>query len=733
MFVNDVTELNPIRVNDLIKPMTIADVCQAVKNHRVISIGGGRFSMGGQIATEESVHIDMRGMNQILAFNPAEKTIRVQAGVRWRQIQEYIDAHGLAVKIMQTYANFTVGGSLSVNAHGRYVGQGPLILSVQSIVIVLANGEAVNASPTENSELFFGAIGGYGGLGIIVEATLHLVPNVKVERQQIKLNINDYRQYFFEHVRENQKAIFHNADLYPPHYKKARAITWVETDKPLTTPESVVKPKSSYALERYFVWAITSTPLGKWRREYIIDPLLLMRDRVVYRNLEASGYDVAELEPRSRKKYTYVLQEYFIPVMQFDIFAKKITEIMQRYNVNALNISVRHARVDLGSVLAWAREEVFAFVLYYKQGVGELAKNKVAIWTRELIDAAISVGGSYYLPYQLHATAEQFHKAYPRARDFFALKQKLDPENKFRNKLWDKYYLDNSKKENVMSNSEFKKIYSDTVWRDKFYLFLQNIYNIFPEDKFHALIEETTAQHATDQEIYQALQKKLPGIKPFLADLRYAVPALLKQKKEIARQTLELLGDKKRIDGYMEIGSTGRYISELKKHCQVKEPIYLVNEETPTYSPVDIVERGQLTKLGTYIPLHNYIEIKPSDVKDASLDLVTCYIGLHHIPRERFDNFVHSIYRVLKPGGIFIVRDHDVTNEDMRTFVSLVHTVFNAGLNVSWENNGKELRHFISVDELTAYLKTQGFRFSGKGILQDHDPSLNTLLKFIKV
>ena len=39
----------------------------------------------------------------------------MQAGIRWCDIQEFVDPHDLSVKIMQTYANFTVGGSLSVN------------------------------------------------------------------------------------------------------------------------------------------------------------------------------------------------------------------------------------------------------------------------------------------------------------------------------------------------------------------------------------------------------------------------------------------------------------------------------------------------------------------------------------------------------------------------------------------------------------------------------------------
>jgi FAD/FMN-containing dehydrogenase len=39
----------------------------------------------------------------------------------------------------------------------------------------------------------------------------------------------------------------------------------------------------------------------------------------------------------------------------------------------------------------------------------------------------------------LDATEEQFHRAYPRASEFLALKQRLDPTNKFRNEFIDKY------------------------------------------------------------------------------------------------------------------------------------------------------------------------------------------------------------------------------------------------------------------------------------------------------
>ena len=61
------------------------------------------------------------------------------------------------------------------------------------------------------------------------------------------------------------------------------------------------------------------------------------------------------------------------------------------------------------------------------------------MWTRQLIDAALAQGGSYYLPYQLHASREQFQRAYPDACKLFALKRTLDPAGRFRNQLWNKY------------------------------------------------------------------------------------------------------------------------------------------------------------------------------------------------------------------------------------------------------------------------------------------------------
>jgi FAD/FMN-containing dehydrogenase len=438
--VKEITQLYPVTARGVIAPTTLEELVRAVKETPgPLSIGGGRYSMGGQTATEQAVQIDMRQFNQVAAFSAERKEITVQAGITWRKIQEYIDPYNLSLQIMQTYANFTVGGALSVNAHGRYIGMGPLVLSVKSIRVVLADGTVVNASPTERSEVFYGAIGGYGSLGVIAEATLQLTDNVHVERHSEVMPLSRYWQFFDTTVRHNPAVVFHNADIYPNAYDTVRVTSYLKTDKPVTVKEHLWPTDTSFWVDRQTFRIISEWPGGKWIRQHIVDPIVFRGQCVEWRNYEAS-YDVRELEPSSRRESTYVLQEYFVPVEHMEVFVSRMGDILNRHHVNVINISIRHAKPDPGTLLAWARKEVFAYVLYYKQGTAAADRLKVGEWTRELIDAAVALDGAYYLPYQIHATKAQFHAAYPNAERLFELKRTLDPTYKFRNKLWDAYY-----------------------------------------------------------------------------------------------------------------------------------------------------------------------------------------------------------------------------------------------------------------------------------------------------
>jgi len=438
--VNDISGLNRIRVARVLVPDTVKEISDAIAGSTgPISIGGGRYSQGGQIAYPNSLHIDMRSLDEVVAFDAEEKEITVQAGITWRELQEYIDAADLSVKIMQTYANFTVGGSLSVNVHGRYIGEGPLAHSVVSIRMVMADGSIWSASRTENAELFHGAIGGYGGLGVIVEATLQLADNVKIERIVKPMPIHRYRDHFFTNVRDHPGIVLHNADIYPPDYENVLDVSWYESEKPLTINDRLIATDEKYFWGPLAAEFVARFDIGKQIRERFLDPVYYSQDRVVWRNWEAS-YDVRELEPGDRSKATYVLREYFIPVENFDVFVGQMREIFTRNQANIINVSIRHAQPDLDTLLSWANTEVFAFVVYYRQGTDSVAKARVKRWSLEMIDAAIAAGGTYYLPYQIFASPQQFLAAYPKAPSFFDLKRRIDPAYRFRNALWAQHY-----------------------------------------------------------------------------------------------------------------------------------------------------------------------------------------------------------------------------------------------------------------------------------------------------
>lgn len=437
--VNDVTQINPIQVGKEIRPQNIDEIVRAIETTSgPISIGGGRFSMGGQIGYENSLHFDMRSFNKIINIDSASKEVTVQPGITWRDLQKAIDPYNLSIKIMQTYANFTVGGSISVNCHGRYIGHGPIISSVKQLKIVNAHGELITANRLENIEVFNAAIGGYGGIGVIVEATLQLEENVKVERLTELVEIKDYNDFFDNNIKSNEGVIFQNGDLYPPLYNVVNNVSWVKSNKDLTDTTRVTPENANYWLETRLVEVVSWGDFGKWIRKKVLDPLYYSSEKVVWRNKEAS-YDVRELEPKSREEKTYVLQEYFIPVDHIQSFIPKMKAVYDKYDVNIINVSLRHAYPDYESYLSWAREEVFAFVIYYKQGTDEASQELVKQWTIEMTDAILSENGAWYLPYQPHATLSQFEEGFPNSSQYFKIKNQQDSTHRFTNKLLDKY------------------------------------------------------------------------------------------------------------------------------------------------------------------------------------------------------------------------------------------------------------------------------------------------------
>lgn len=100
----------------------------------------------------------------------------VDAGVLWRDVVNAAVPLGLTPPLFTTYTGLSVAGTLSVGGFPAMNDLGLQIDHVSRLHVVTGTGELVTCSPFDNSELFEAMLGGLGQCGVIVRATIDLVP-----------------------------------------------------------------------------------------------------------------------------------------------------------------------------------------------------------------------------------------------------------------------------------------------------------------------------------------------------------------------------------------------------------------------------------------------------------------------------------------------------------------------------------------------------------------------------
>ncbi|CRH68789.1 Uncharacterised protein [Chlamydia trachomatis] len=92
------------------------------------------------------------------------------------------------------------------------------------------------------------------------------------------------------------------------------------------------------------------------------------------------------------------------------------------------------------SLMSYAKDDMFALVMLINQGTDDESKDNTGRVIRNMIDVTLDHNGSYYLPYYGYPTKTQLFEAYPRTEEFFRLKKKYDPDNRFMNLFYEEYH-----------------------------------------------------------------------------------------------------------------------------------------------------------------------------------------------------------------------------------------------------------------------------------------------------
>ncbi|HET9957464.1 MAG TPA: FAD-binding oxidoreductase [Polyangiaceae bacterium] len=394
------------------------------------SYGDAATNGGGQV-------LGMTHLSRYLAFDDATGTLTCEAGVSLEQIIQHFTPRGWFPMITPGTKYVTVGGCIANDVHGKaHHAQGSFSTCVESMTILLANGEVVTASRTENPDLFWASFGGMGLLGIVLTATLQLrriettyfrQQAFRVRNLEEMLSVLDAQDQQFPYsvatldVFAKGAALGRGVITVGDHVSLEQLPTPLRGDPlkgaptrrltlPFRLPEFTLNPLSMRVVNAA-IQAIQSgaRPFGHF--EGFFYPL----DMISHWN---RGY--------GRRGFT---QYQFVIPFQDGVRRMRdiLTAIFSAGELPFLNVLKRMGKASASPLSFPAEGYTLAIDFPIRQNTAALCKRLDAL--------VLEAGGRIYLGKDSFLDAATFHAMYPQAKGWLETKAKYDPHGVFTSDL----------------------------------------------------------------------------------------------------------------------------------------------------------------------------------------------------------------------------------------------------------------------------------------------------------
>jgi len=162
---------------DVLSPGSADQVVAAVRDRPergVLARGLGR-SYNDAAQNAGGTVLDLRRLDRVLAVDIEGARVTVEAGASLDRLMHLLLPLGLFVPVTPGTRAVTVGGAIAADVHGKdHHVAGSFCSSVESLDLLLADGQVRTVGPDQEPELFWATAGGMGLTGVVLRATLRM-------------------------------------------------------------------------------------------------------------------------------------------------------------------------------------------------------------------------------------------------------------------------------------------------------------------------------------------------------------------------------------------------------------------------------------------------------------------------------------------------------------------------------------------------------------------------------
>ncbi len=163
-------------VSAVTRPAFVDDVVRSLAGTRhVVARGMGR-SYGDAAQCSGGLTLDVTGLDRIGEVDEATGTVQVEGGANLHELMKRIVPAGWFVGVTPGTRYVSVGGAIAADVHGKnHHRDGSFVRHVVEMTLVTPTG-LETVSPDMDPELFWATAGAMGLTGVVVRATLGLIP-----------------------------------------------------------------------------------------------------------------------------------------------------------------------------------------------------------------------------------------------------------------------------------------------------------------------------------------------------------------------------------------------------------------------------------------------------------------------------------------------------------------------------------------------------------------------------